>query len=69
VNSRAVAALVIGVLPVIPGFINAVSVPGGAVTNPGFFDVIYTYAWFVTFALSFTVYLALMRLRRSTNSE
>jgi NCS1 family nucleobase:cation symporter-1 len=67
VNPRAIAALVIAVLPVIPGFIHAVSTPGGAVTNPGFFDVIYTYAWFVTFALSFVIYLALMR--RSTNIE
>jgi NCS1 family nucleobase:cation symporter-1 len=67
VNSRAIAALIIAVLPVVPGFIHAVSTPGGAVTNPGFFDVIYTYAWFVTFALSFVIYLALMR--RSTNSE
>ncbi len=25
--------------------------PGGAVPNPTFFDHLYTYAWFVTFAL------------------
>jgi NCS1 family nucleobase:cation symporter-1 len=67
VNPRAIAALVIAILPVIPGFIHAVSTPGGAVANPGIFDVIYTYAWFVTFFLSFVVYLALMR--RTTNSQ
>jgi nucleobase:cation symporter-1, NCS1 family len=45
----------------VPGFVNAVSTPGGQVANPGFFDVVYTYAWFVTFALSFAIYLVLMR--------
>jgi nucleobase:cation symporter-1, NCS1 family len=60
-NPRAVAALVLAVLPVLPGFIHAVSTPGGAVADPGFFDRLYTYAWFVTFALSFVLYLLLMR--------
>jgi NCS1 family nucleobase:cation symporter-1 len=54
-------ALVLGVAPVIPGFIHAVSTPGGAIANPGVFDVIYSYAWFVTFALSFVIYTLLMR--------
>jgi cytosine/uracil/thiamine/allantoin permease len=35
--------------------------PGGQVESPGFFDTLYTYAWFVTFALSFIIYLILMR--------
>ena len=61
VNPAAIIALVLGVLPVIPGFIHAVSTPGGAVANPGVFDVIYSYAWFVTFALSFVIYVLLMR--------
>ena len=63
VNGRALAALVLAILPVIPGFVRAVSTPGGQVANPGFFDRVYTYAWFVTFALSFVLYLALMRGR------
>ncbi len=58
-NPRAVAALIVAVLPVIPGFFRAASSPGGQVANPGILDVLYTYAWFVTFALSFAVYLAL----------
>jgi len=37
------------------------STPGGSVANPGFFDQLYQYAWFVTFALSFVLYLLLMR--------
>ncbi len=59
-NPRAVAALVIAILPVLPGFIHAVTTPGGAIAEPGFFDRLYTYAWFVTFALSFVLYLLFM---------
>jgi cytosine/uracil/thiamine/allantoin permease len=31
------------------------------VADPSVFDKLYTYAWFVTFALSFIFYLILMR--------
>ena len=34
---------------------------GGQVAHPAFFDTLYTYAWFVTFALGFVVYYVLMR--------
>ncbi len=61
VNWRAIAALVFAVLPVVPGFLRAATTPGGVVADPGFFDKVYTYAWFVTFALSFVFYLILMR--------
>ncbi len=60
-NWRAVAALVLSILPVVPGFIRAALTPGGQVANPGFFDHLYTYAWFVTFALSFVLYLAVAK--------
>ena len=60
-NWRAIAALVIAVLPVVPGFLRAATTPGGQVANPDIFDTLYTYAWFVTFALSFASYLILMR--------
>jgi len=63
VNPRAIVALVLSVLPVVPGFIRAVSVPGGTVKDPNFFDHLYSYAWFITFALSFVLYLLLMRGR------
>ena len=53
----------IAVLPVAPGFVRAVTTPGGRVANPNLSDTIYTYAWFVTFALSFVLYLAFMRTR------
>ena len=62
-NPRATVALVLAILPVVPGFIRAVSVPGGTVADPTFLDRLYSYAWFVTFALSFVLYLLLMRGR------
>ncbi len=63
VNPRAVVALVLAILPVVPGFVRAVSVPGGTVKDPSVFDHLYAYAWFITFALSFVLYLVLMRGR------
>jgi NCS1 family nucleobase:cation symporter-1 len=61
INWRAIATLIIAVAPVVPGFVRAVMVPGGQVAQPLFVDRLYAYAWFVTFALSFCVYLLLMR--------
>ncbi len=61
INRRAMVALVLAVLPVVPGFLRAAITPGGQVPQPNVFDVLYTYAWFVTFALSFALYLVLMR--------
>jgi NCS1 family nucleobase:cation symporter-1 len=69
VNGRAVAALLLSVLPVVPGFVRAATTPGGQVPDPGFLDHLYTYAWFVTFALSFVLYLLLMRGRATPAPE
>ena len=60
-NTKAVIALAVAVAPVVPGFIRAATTPGGNVSNPNFFDHVYQYAWFVTFGLSFVIYLVLMR--------
>ena len=60
-NTRALLALVLAILPVLPGFLRAISVPGGQVPQPNAFDQLYTFAWFVTFALGFVFYLALSR--------
>ena len=65
VNAKAMVALVLSILPVAPGFVRAALTPGGIVPNPTIFDHLYTYAWFVTFALSAVIYLVLMRGRRS----
>jgi len=64
INWRAMAALVMAVLPVLPGFIHAASTPGGQVASPTLLDALYTYAWFVTFAVSSVVYLLLMTGRK-----
>ena len=61
VNWRAMIALALGILPVVPGFLRAATTPGGVVPNPAILDTLYTYAWFVTFALSFAIYLLLSR--------
>jgi NCS1 family nucleobase:cation symporter-1 len=63
VNVKAMAALVLAILPVVPGFLRAAITPGGQVSNPAFLDQLYTYAWFVTFGLSFCLYLVLMKSR------
>ncbi len=60
----AIIALFVAVLPNLPGFLVAVKLIDPASVAP-FFVRLYDYAWFVGFALAFTVYLAL----RSLNSE
>ena len=64
VNPRAVIALVLAVLPVVPGFLHAAMTPGGQIADPTFLDSLYTYAWFVTFGLSFFLYLMMARRDR-----
>ena len=57
----ALISLVIGVLPSLPGFlvnINALS----AASIPASLAHLYNYAWFIGFAVAFTVYLALRKL-------
>jgi nucleobase:cation symporter-1, NCS1 family len=68
-NIRAIIALILAIVPVVPGFLRAATTPGGQVATPNFFDTLYTYAWFVTFALGFVIYYALMKSRvRSVES-
>jgi NCS1 family nucleobase:cation symporter-1 len=65
VNRRAIAALVIAILPVVPGFVRAALTPGGQVATPSLVDILYTYAWFVTFALGALLYLLFSRRSRA----
>lgn len=59
-NRPAWIAFLISVLPVIPGFLVAIGVyPDQAF--PRFFVDLYSYAWFVTFFLSFIIYRFLAR--------
>jgi NCS1 family nucleobase:cation symporter-1 len=64
VNMRAIVVLVVAILPVVPGFVRAALTPGGQVANPTFLDSLYTYAWFVTFGLSFALYLIVAKGQR-----
>jgi NCS1 family nucleobase:cation symporter-1 len=60
-NWRAIFALVVAILPVLPGFLRAATTPGGQVAEPNFFDSLYVYAWFVTFAIGLALYFVLMK--------
>ena len=60
-NWRAIAALVLAIAPVVPGFLHAATTKGGQIAHPNFLDTLYTYAWFVTFALGFALYFGLAK--------
>jgi len=66
VNVAAVVALVVAVLPCAPGFAHTVGLIQSA---PPILDRIYTYAWFVTFAIAFVVYAPLMMFSRSVAED
>jgi len=61
VNPVAIVALVLGVLPNIPGFL---AQAGFVESAPAVFKGIYTYAWFVGFGISAVVYTLGMGLTR-----
>ncbi|MDB5962161.1 MAG: nitrate reductase, partial [Massilia sp.] len=62
-NMVAIVAFILGVLPNIPGFLNAAFPAAFPSVGEGF-KLMYTYAWFVGIAISAVVYGALMRARR-----
>ena len=68
-NPRAMVALFVAIAPVIPGFLRAATTPGGQVEDQNFLDTLYTYAWFVTFAIGFALYYLLMRGHGSLREE
>jgi len=57
VNGVAMAALVLGVAPVIPGFLGVV----GLMDVSPLWTSLYSYAWFLSFAVSFAAYRILMK--------
>jgi len=59
-NGVAVLALVLGVLPNVPGFLKSA---GLTTREPNFFDDLYVYAWFTGFLIAGVVYLVGMRNR------
>jgi NCS1 family nucleobase:cation symporter-1 len=60
-NWRAIAAVAIGVIPVLPGFFKAATTPGfaGVFENPTFIEGLYNYGLFFTFFVAGLAYLLL----------
>ncbi|MDB6059464.1 MAG: Cytosine/purine/uracil/thiamine/allantoin permease family protein [Verrucomicrobiales bacterium] len=52
----AMAALIVAILPNLPGFLATIKVLNAETINP-IFMTLYSYAWFVGFAIAFVVYL------------
>jgi NCS1 family nucleobase:cation symporter-1 len=71
INWRALVALVVAIAPCVPGFVHAATTPGGNIPpeERTFMDVIYTYAWFITFAIGFILYGVLMIGHPNTRQE
>jgi NCS1 family nucleobase:cation symporter-1 len=63
-NVAAVVALLVGVLPNLPGFLHT-AFPASFPGVPVFFNTLYTYAWFVGLVLAAIVYGSWMKLRGS----
>ena len=60
-NSVAIIALVFGIIPCLPGFLGTI----GAMNVPEFWMTLYNYAWFVSFAASFSSYALITKLQAS----
>ncbi|HEY2159615.1 MAG TPA: NCS1 family nucleobase:cation symporter-1 [Isosphaeraceae bacterium] len=58
-NPSALVALVVGIAPCVPGFLGTI----GAASVPKFWLDLYSYAWFLSFGVSFGMYAALMGRR------
>jgi NCS1 family nucleobase:cation symporter-1 len=63
-NWRAILAVLIGVVPVLPGFIKAATTPGfsGVFQSPMFIESLYNYGLFFTFGVTAVAYLILSRI-------
>ena len=67
-NRNAIIALLLGILPNIPGFLLQVKVVSPD-AFPGWISNLYHYAWFVGFFVSGILYMLLMRSYRITESK
>lgn len=61
-NSKAIIALLVGILPNLPGFLLQIKMIS-ADTFPGWISHLYNYAWFVGFIVSGIIYYLLMKKR------
>ena len=59
-NSKAIIALLLGIIPNVPGFLLQIKVIA-ADAVPAWISGLYNYAWFVGFAVSGIVYLLFMK--------
>ncbi|MBL8860295.1 MAG: NCS1 family nucleobase:cation symporter-1 [Planctomycetes bacterium] len=66
VNPSAILALVLGIAPNVPGFLAQTRV---IALDSGFLTTLYTYAWFVGFALAGLIYFALESRRRAAATQ
>jgi nucleobase:cation symporter-1, NCS1 family len=65
-NSAAIMALIIGIIPNIPGFLTTIgAIPLDSV--PSWLSGMYSYAWFVGFGISGFVYYLFMKSQSSAN--
>jgi NCS1 family nucleobase:cation symporter-1 len=65
-NPVAMVALVLGIAPCVPGFLATVSSSWQAAIPP-IWTEFYHYAWFISFGVSFVLYLVTMRLMPKGN--
>jgi NCS1 family nucleobase:cation symporter-1 len=64
-NPAAIAALVVGIAPCLPGFCAKV----GGMTVDSFWTQLYGYAWFVSFGASLVAYVLLMKFTQRQNES
>lgn len=57
-NPKALLALLLGILPCVPGFLGTIQ----AAQVPAFWMGLYNYAWFVSFSVAFASYAVLMNM-------
>jgi len=62
INWMAMIALLVAIAPNLPGFINAATNTAGTdnAIFPGYFDSLYSYAWFVGLGIAAVLYWVLM---------
>jgi NCS1 family nucleobase:cation symporter-1 len=67
-NSIAIVALLIGILPNVPGFLTTIGAISKEAVWPWLADI-YNYAWFAGFIISGVIYFVLMKRRKVTEAE
>ena len=67
-NPMALVALVLGIAPCVPGFLAAIS-DSWKESIPPIWSQLYSYAWFISFGISFVVYVGLMATTGASGSK